>query len=261
MGNNYYQEPVPPAPPAEPPRKKGVSPAVVVLIVLLILAILAGVAWLLFGDSIEWPWAEEDEDSLPTRETVDVGKGGKRMSAPELTEATNVVDGVRVSWKAVEGAENYRVLRKTLSDGSEDDWEPVGDTAELSLVDGSARSASRYAYTVVVLSADGRRELSDFDTTGRVCTYIAAPKITGSESRVDGLLLQWSKPAGAKNFRVFKQNQQGEWEPAADVTDTSWLDASAEIGVKYWYTVRVLNQAGDMYISSYNSYGWSVTKE
>ena len=42
---------------------------------------------------------------------------------------------------------------------------------------------------------------------------------------------------------------------------TPFVDTTAKKNVKYWYTVRAITIAGDMYINSYNATGWSVTRK
>ena len=178
------------------------------------------------------------------------------LDAPVLTEAFNSSTGVRVSWKAVEGAESYRLLRKNLTKG-ETEWSSVGETTECSLIDKSAASASRYTFTVECIDADGNT-VSKRDETGRTCTYIAMAKITSVTSTDEGLKVEWQKPGGAKNFRVMRKVDGGStWTVLTTAQITSYLDTNVEPGVKYWYTVRAMNLAGDMYINSYNSYGWS----
>ncbi|MCR5663654.1 MAG: hypothetical protein K6G17_02100 [Oscillospiraceae bacterium] len=86
-------------------------------------------------------------------------------------------------------------------------------------------------------------------------------KITALGNVTNGVKLVWSKPAGAKNFRVFRKTEGGQWEAIADVQGTNYIDKTAKKGVKYWYTVRAITMDGKMYINSYNSYGWSVTRK
>ncbi len=183
----------------------------------------------------------------------------KPLAAPVLTEAFNSATGVRVSWNAVDGASKYRLLRKNLTK-NETEWSMVAETTECSIIDTSAQSASRYSYTVVCIDGNGRICSPEGNT--RTCTYIAMAKITEIKGVSNGVSLTWSRPAGAKNFRVFRKlDGETKWTAIADVQGTSYLDTTAEKGVKYWYTVRAITMDGTMYTNSYNSYGWSVTRK
>ncbi|MCR5664270.1 MAG: leucine-rich repeat protein [Oscillospiraceae bacterium] len=183
----------------------------------------------------------------------------KPLETPVLTEAFNSATGVRVSWKANDGAVKYRLLRKNLTK-NEEAWSTVAETTELTFIDTSAASASRYTYTVECIDSNGR--ICSAQGNPRTCTYIAMAKITEIKGVDNGVSLTWSKPAGAKNFRVFRKvDGENTWTALTDVQGTTYTDTTAEKGVKYWYTVRAITMDGKMYINSYNSYGWSVTRK
>ncbi|MCR5663632.1 MAG: hypothetical protein K6G17_01990 [Oscillospiraceae bacterium] len=182
----------------------------------------------------------------------------KPLNTPVLTEAFNSATGVRVSWKPNEGAVKYRLLRKNITK-NETEWSTIAETTELTFIDTSAASASRYTYTVECVDSNGR--ICSAQGNPRTCTYIAMAKITSIGSVTNGVKLVWSKPAGAKNFRVFRKTEGGEWTAIKDVQGTGYLDTTAQKGVKYWYTVRAITMDGKMYINSYNSFGWSVTRK
>ncbi|MCR5664281.1 MAG: leucine-rich repeat protein [Oscillospiraceae bacterium] len=183
----------------------------------------------------------------------------KPLETPVLTEAFNSATGVRVSWKPNDGAVKYRLLRKNLTK-NEEAWSTVAETTELTFIDTSAASASRYTYTVECIDSNGR--ICSAQGNPRTCTYIAMAKITSIGGVTNGVKLTWSKPAGAKNFRVFRKvDGENTWTALTDVQGTTYTDTTAEKGVKYWYTVRAITMDGKMYINSYNSYGWSVTRK
>ncbi|MCR5664469.1 MAG: leucine-rich repeat protein [Oscillospiraceae bacterium] len=185
------------------------------------------------------------------------GWSGFRMAAPELTEAFNSATGVRVSWQQTTGAVKYRLLRKNLTLG-ETQWKTVGETAECTLIDTTAKSSNRYTYTVQPV--DARGNAGPVNETGRTCTYIAVARITKIGSVPAGIKLVWNKPAGAKNFRVFRKTPNGKWMAIADVLGDSYLDTKAVKGTTYYYTVRAITLDGKMYINSYNATGWKVTR-
>ncbi|MCR5664548.1 MAG: S8 family serine peptidase [Oscillospiraceae bacterium] len=179
---------------------------------------------------------------------------------PVLTEAFNSATGVRVSWNALEGFDSYRVMRKNITEGvDETEWSVIAETTELTYIDTTAKSASRYTYTVQAFNSESGLE-SGCDEVGRTCTYIARAEITSLESSFDGVVITWNKPAGAKNFRVFRQDENGKWIAIADVEGTTFTDPEARVGVKTWYTVRAITMAGDMYINSYNATGHSIKR-
>ncbi|MCR5664355.1 MAG: caspase family protein [Oscillospiraceae bacterium] len=189
----------------------------------------------------------------------DRGWSMRPLKKPVLTEAFNSATGVRVSWNAVDKAAGYRLLRKNLTIG-ETAWHEVGTTTECTLIDTTAKSSNRYTYTVECIDSNGRTS-SPCDETGRTCTYIAMAKITELRNRSKGVSITWEKPAGAKYFRVFRKvDGESKWQVLANVQDTTYIDTTAEKGVKYWYTVRATSSDGKIYINSFNATGWSVTR-
>ncbi|MBR0040926.1 MAG: leucine-rich repeat protein, partial [Oscillospiraceae bacterium] len=178
------------------------------------------------------------------------------LTAPVLTEAFNSATGVRVSWLAVGHAAKYQLLRKNLTKG-ETSWSVVGETTDLTLIDKSAVSASRYTFSVRAVDANGN--IGPCDETGRTCTYIAKADITELKAVTNGVSITWSKPAGAKNFRVMrKKDGETKWNVIAVIEGTSYIDTTAKTGIKYWYTVRGVSMDNTVVINSYNGTGWSL---
>ena len=60
---------------------------------------------------------------------------------------------IKISWKPVTGAVNYRVFKKGPSDSS---WKKLGDTTGTSLLDSNVVNAKTYTYTVRTVSKDGK---------------------------------------------------------------------------------------------------------
>ena len=96
-----------------------------------------------------------------------LGKTVKYIAVPVLVSAANVNGGVQVKWQKVEGAEKYRVFRKTGSGN----WVKVGDTTTLNYTDKTAVAGTTYSYTVRCISADGKAYTSAYDTTGKSIKY------------------------------------------------------------------------------------------
>ena len=96
------------------------------------------------------------------------------LLAPDAPIALEAVAGpgqVELSWDAVEGASSYRVLRSIVSGGG---YEPVGETAEPSVVDEAVRDGVPYHYVVVALDEHG-------DVSGRSPEAAAVPQLTLTE--------------------------------------------------------------------------------
>ncbi len=90
--------------------------------------------------------------------------GSYSLKAPVLIGAKKVDDGVEVSWDKVQGAEMYRVFRRSAGE----EWENFGDTEETVFVDVMADPGMEYYYTVCCVTADSENYTSSSDSEGIV---------------------------------------------------------------------------------------------
>ena len=181
------------------------------------------------------------------------GKTITYVAVPKLSSVSNVFGGVSVSWGKVTGAAKYRVYRKSGS-GS---WAKVGDTTSTSFTDKTAKSGTKYSYTVRCLDSAGNT-VSSYDSTGLSITYVAAPVISSVTNVLGGVKISWGKVTGASKYRVYRKTSSGSWTKIADTSSLSYVDETGKNGTKYFYTVRSLNSAGDP-ISSYDPAGKAIT--
>lgn len=177
------------------------------------------------------------------------------VAAPKITLVYNRHVGVSVSWAAVDGAAQYRVLRK--AEGGE--WERIsGLTTETTFVDTTAVSGTRYYYTVRCVDASGTSYTSGY-YAGTGLTRITAPKLTAAASTANGVELTWEKVAEAGSYRILRKTEGGSWEKVADTTETTFYDVTAPASTKVYYTVRAISADGNACLSSYDDKGLSIT--
>ncbi|MCD8155691.1 MAG: serine hydrolase, partial [Clostridiales bacterium] len=198
-------------------------------------------------------------DASGTSHTSGYDKTGKTiryLCAPVLSGVSNTVSGVKITWKAVTGAEKYRVYRKASGDSS---WTRVKTTSSVSYTDTSVKSGTTYTYTVRCVNSTGTAFTSSFDSTGKTILYLSAPVLTSVTNTTSGIKIKWSSVTGAVNYRVFrKTSASSTWKGIANTTSTSYTDTSAKSGTTYLYTVRCINSDGTSYTSSYDSSGLSI---
>ena len=176
------------------------------------------------------------------------------LSTPVLTSVSNQTTGVKVIWNAVEGAEKYKVFRKTSSTS----WIVVGETTSNSCIDTTAESGTTYTYTVRCVSSDGKTFTSAYDATGKSLYYIAAPVISKMQGYEKGINIQWNAVTGAEKYRVFRKTATSGWKAVKNTTSTSFTDTAVEEGITYIYTVRCINSAG-AFTSAYDTTGKGIT--
>ncbi len=182
------------------------------------------------------------------------GKSITYIASPVLSKVENTTSGVKVSWKAVTGAQNYRVYVKG---GEYKSWTKVADTTSTSLTDKKAQSGVKYTYTVACMSEDGKTRISSFDSKGKAITYIEAPVIESTTQSSTGIKLTWSKVSGAAKYRVFVKSGSS-WKKLKDTTSTSFTHKGLTENTEYTYTVRCISETGKSYTSAYYKDGWTV---
>lgn len=177
------------------------------------------------------------------------------IASPKISSLYNKLAGVSVSWDAVDGAAQYRVLRRT-EDG---EWAYVSEPAtETSFVDTTAVSGTRYYYTVRCVSADGTANTSGY-RAGTGITRIAAPELSAIANTENGVKLTWKKVAEAGSYRILRKTEGGEWTRIADTADTAFYDVTAPASTKLYYSVRSVTADGNECLSSYDPNGLSIT--
>lgn len=185
------------------------------------------------------------------------GKGvSVRYVAPaEITEARSTDQGVKLSWKAVKGAEKY-VVKSCGYDGIGD---VLATTTATTFTDANVTSGKAYGYLVKTADKNGDIfsesvvEPQEF----AYVLYVATPQITRCESTVDGVRISWSKADGAARYRVFYKGKSG-WKGMGYTESTEFIDADVRDGGTYTYTVRAVDDDGD-YCSDYNGQGFVYT--
>ena len=172
------------------------------------------------------------------------GKGIYYYAAPSLT-LKNVADGVKISWKRIDGAAKYRVYYK-----SSNGWTKICDTASDSAVYTNVASGTTYTFTIRALDKNGKH-ISDYYHDGFKIKFLRAPSFTLSSEK-NGVRIKWNKVTGAEKYRVFYYGSKG-WTRLADTANTSFLDTDVRKNHHYTYTIRCISADGKTYTSDYRA--------
>ncbi len=169
----------------------------------------------------------------------------KLLFTPQINTPVNTANGVQLSWTEIGKSPLYRVFYRSGSS-----WVKLADTTALTYTHQAAVSGTKYTYTVRCISANGKCYLSDFNRTGKSILYIQPPQISLTANN-QSIRIDWSKVAGAPNYRVFvKEND--EWIPFADTAGTSAIYRDCISGVEYTFAVRCLSADGKSYLSAFS---------
>ncbi len=174
-------------------------------------------------------------------------KGIRRVDAPLNLTLANTTAGIRFSWDKVANADNYRVYRKEVDAES---WTYLKSVKTTYYADLDTVAGVDYIYTVKAVckkTASARLEKS--------IRRIENPELLTAKSTKEGILIDFEIPEGASGSYVYRKIGNGAWKKIGTINNTkshTYLDVTAEKGVKYTYTVRAFDGKS---ISSYNAKG------
>ena len=165
-----------------------------------------------------------------------------RLAKTKVT-VINVYGGVSVKWNKVEGAESYRVYRKSPG-GS---WKVLATgLTDLSYTDAAVKFTAKYEYAVQSCNATGGSAYA----SSKQIIRIEQPAAKGSNA-ADGLKITWNAVAAAECYNVYRKSPGGSWTLLSTETGTVYVDSTARSGVKYSY--RVLAKNGSILSSNKHS--------
>ena len=181
------------------------------------------------------------------------GKSITSLAVPKISSISNAVSGVKLNWSKVNGAEKYKVFRKTGNNG----WTVIGTASSAGFMDKTAKSGTKYTYTVRCVSKSDSY-ISGYDTSGKSITFLSAPSISSVYVNNAGTVIKWNKVKGAAKYRVFYKTGNSGWKKITDTASTSYTWGGAITKTKYTITVRCVTADGKAYASSFHQ-GKSIT--
>ncbi len=162
----------------------------------------------------------------------------------------NHVDGVKVKWAEVKGAQKYCILRKVKGETVWTELETVSNKTT-SYVDKGATTGAVNYYAV---RAYIDNTWSSYDSYA--INYLAAPRVKSTSSDMNkGITLNWDVVAGAAKYRVYRLNSEGKFKLIATTTKNYFTDTDVKTGKTYTYTLKSENGKN---VSGCVKPGWSV---
>ena len=165
----------------------------------------------------------------------------KYLAAPQVKLANSSAGGVIVSYKAVPGADSYRIYRY---DDAKKIWVYLAtNTGVKTYFDKSLESGKKYKYTVKSMSGSA---VGSYLTAGVSITHISAPKISSMDISENGITIKFSKITGATKYRVYRKENGGNYSCITETTSNSYDDVLVSSGKYYKYTVRACAADGSL---------------
>ena len=179
--------------------------------------------------------SEPTEPSKP--ETPDAPSD---MDAPVIKASNKLANGKpKITWPALEEAVRYEIYRSTTKAGT---FEWLATQNGTAYTDTTAEAGKLYYYKVKAIDAEGN--VSDFSNrVSRTCD-LARPVVKTSNVASSGKIkLTWEKIEGAKSYKVYRATaKNGKYTLMKTVTGTTYTNANAKAGTKYFYKVIAVHE-------------------
>ncbi len=151
---------------------------------------------------------------------------------PAGLKAVQAVDGVSLTWDAVEGATSYNIFRKAEG---EEEAKLVTTVTESSYVDVNVENGITYEYSVSALNEAGEGDACESVSI----KYVAAPELKSASNKTAGVKITWSAVEGSTGYIVYRKTNSSGWKRLAEgLTSTSYVDGTAKSGTTYIYSVK-----------------------
>lgn len=166
---------------------------------------------------------------------------------------------IKITWNTVEGADGYRVYRKT--EGSS--WKSLkviyGETVS-SYIDTGAVTGTTYIYTVKAFHRDGEKPYwSSHDAKG-VSAKAVPNKVTITKvnnAAAGKVTLTWKKVSGAGGYRIYYVTEDGKYHRIKQISSGSTLTythSGLKKGDTYKYRIRAYRIVnGKMIFGAYSA--------
>jgi hypothetical protein len=181
------------------------------------------------------------------------GNSGTKTVSFTVTFSAAVDAGVSAHYATVDGTalagSDYTSASGTLAFAG-----GVGETKTISVTilgDTALEVDEAFDMLLSGLAASGRNvSFSRSRATGTLLNDDAAPLaptgIAATIARADDVRLNWTASTGATGYQIWRNtvNSPPATPLAVGVTDTSYIDATAQPGTRYYYFIRAVNLSG-----------------
>ena len=172
-----------------------------------------------------------------------------KCSKAKLSKISNTSSGVKITWGKVNGADSYRVYRKTKGSS----WKYLDSTKKTYFTDTTAKSGTTYYYAVKVRNEAGNTDYSSSLSIKR----LSNPKLSKVSNTSSGVKVTWKKVAGASGYIVYRKTKSGDWKKIGKTKKLYYTDKKAKSGTSYYYSVRAYSGSTKSY---YNTDGLSIRR-
>lgn len=205
------------------------------------------------------PYAKDGSKKILGRKDNDGIKQTSEVPPPQPVSANPYgFRRVKISWKAVSGADGYYVFRK---EKSSTEWTTLGLTSSTAFYDKTAIENTEYQYCIkAYVTLSKGKALSKVQKVLTAKAVFPAPKNLAAENAAyNKIRIKWDEVSGANGYRVYRKGSESDkWEHIGNTKTTDFTD-TVSCGSTYFYTVRGYAAAdGETILSGYDKKGISI---
>ena len=182
---------------------------------------------------------------------------GATLKMPIITSVISKAGGkLKVSWKGVNGATEYEVLRSEAMDGK---YVKIATTAKKAFMDSKRETHKEYFYKVRARGGEQNGSSTDSAVSSG---WAVKQAVIRSVSSVDSnsLRIRWKKVENAYVYRIQRSaSKKGTYKTVAEVkgNKTSYVNKGLKAKKTYYYKIQALNLVGNK--TGYGSYSSPVS--
>ena len=173
------------------------------------------------------------------------------LPRPVVTASNNAETGnVKLTWKAVEGAEAYEVYRATSESGS---YTKMTATTNTTYTNTSGDRGKTYYYKVKAIHENSYADSAYSVVQSRVRDLPRPVVSAGNNATTGKVKLTWKAVEGAEAYEIYRAaSESGSYTKMYSTKSTSYTNTSGIAGNTYYYKVKAIheNRSADSAYSS-----------
>jgi len=180
-------------------------------------------------------------EAEPTQPTEPEETEPVKPAAPKIKSSNVASSGKpRLTWNAVDGAVKYQIYRSTSKNGT---YKLMYTQKGTTYTNTKAEAGQLYYYKVKAVDADGNQS-NYSNRVSRTCDLARPTNVKATNVASSGKIkLTWNAVAGAKSYKVYRATSQaGKYTLMKTVTGTTYTNANAKAGTRYYYKVMAVHE-------------------
>ena len=159
---------------------------------------------------------------------------------------------IKLSWDAVEGADEYGVYRATSKNGT---YTLLTTTEKTSVINTKTTAGNTYYYKLKAICADNSSANSAYSAVVYRMCDLERPVVKASNVSSTGKIkLSWNAVSGAAKYSVYRATEKdGEYKLLGSTAKTTYTNTSPKAGQTYYYKVKAIHSGNSSANSAYSS--------